>query len=124
MWTQKPSDNLVEAVGSPVQSLAAGTCHHICLPTAEVKVAAEEEVAAVGDVAAVEEHAAVEELAAVGDQRAGLVLSREEESLCLEGAQPMLRNGHHLRCEPHTKSLPGICLNINDLGDTVPKVIG
>ena len=58
MWTQKPSDK-VEAVGSPVQSPSAGTCHRIHLP------AVEEEVAAVEDVAAVEEHATVEELAAV-----------------------------------------------------------
>ena len=47
MWTQKPSDNLVEAVGSSVQSPAAGTCHRIHLPAAEEKVAAEDEVAAV-----------------------------------------------------------------------------
>ena len=35
----------------------------------------------------------------------------------------MLRNGHCLRREPHTESLPGIRLNIKDLGDAVPKVL-
>ena len=35
----------------------------------------------------------------------------------------MLGNGHRLRHEPHTESLPGIRLNIKDLGDTVPKVL-
>ena len=34
----------------------------------------------------------------------------------------MLGNGHRLRREPHTESLPGIRLNIKDLGDAVPKV--
>ena len=47
MWTQKPLDNLVEAVGCPVQSPAAGTCRRMCLPAAEEKIAAKEEVAAV-----------------------------------------------------------------------------
>ena len=64
MWTRKPTDKLVEAVGSSVQSPAAGTC----LPAAEE------------EVAVVEKLATVEELAAVGDQRAGLVPSREEAS--------------------------------------------
>ena len=35
----------------------------------------------------------------------------------------MLRNGHRLRHDPHTMSLPGIGLNIMDLGDTVTKVL-
>ena len=35
----------------------------------------------------------------------------------------MIGNGHRLRCEPHTESLPGIRLNIKDLGDAVPKVL-
>ena len=64
MWTQKPSDNLVEAVGTPVQSPSAGTFCCIHLPAAEEKVSAEEELAAVEDVAAVKENTAVEELAA------------------------------------------------------------
>ena len=33
----------------------------------------------------------------------------------------MLGNGHRLGHEPHTESLPGIGLNIKDLGDAVPK---
>ena len=61
-------DKLVEVVGSPVLSAAAGSCCHIRLPAAEKEVAAEEELAA------------VEEFAVVGDQRAGLVPSREEAS--------------------------------------------
>ena len=35
----------------------------------------------------------------------------------------MLGNGHRLRREPHTESLPGIRLHIKDLGDAVPKVL-
>ena len=68
MWSQEPTEMFVEAVGGPVQSPAAGTCRSIRLPAAEEEVAVVEEVAA------------VEELAAVGDQRAGLVPSREEAS--------------------------------------------
>ena len=98
MWTQEPTELLAEAVRSPVQSPAAGTCHCIRLPAAEQEVAAVAEVAAVGELAAVEEVAAVEELvaveelavvgelaaveklAAVRDQWAGLVPSWEEAS--------------------------------------------
>ena len=35
----------------------------------------------------------------------------------------MLANGHCLRREEHTESLPGIGLKIKDLGDAVPKVL-
>ena len=35
----------------------------------------------------------------------------------------MLGNGHRLGHEPHTESLPGIGLNINDLDDAVTKVL-
>ena len=35
----------------------------------------------------------------------------------------MLGNGHRLGRELHTESLPGIYLNIKDLGDAVPKVL-
>ena len=76
MWTQEPTEMLVEAVESvsPVQSPAARTCR-IHLPAAEEEVAVVEEVAAVEELAdmeelaAVEELTAVEELAAVGGQQ-------------------------------------------------------
>ena len=35
----------------------------------------------------------------------------------------MLGNSDRLRYESHTERLPGMCLNIKDLGDTVPKVM-
>ena len=35
----------------------------------------------------------------------------------------MIGNGHRLRREPHTENLPGIGLNIKDLGDAVMKVL-
>ena len=45
------------------------------------------------------------------------------DGLCLEGAPPMLMNGHCLGREPHTESLPVIGLNIKDLSDAVLKVL-
>ena len=80
MWTQKPSDNLVEAVGTPVQFPSAGTFRRIHLPAAKEKVSAEDELAAVEVVAAAEELAAVEDLDAVEEQRGGVVPSQEEAS--------------------------------------------
>ena len=68
IWTQEPTELLVEAVGSPVQSPATGTCCRIRLPAAEEEVAAVEELVVVG------------EFAAVCDQRAWLVPSQEEAS--------------------------------------------
>ena len=42
----------------------------------------------------------------------------------LKGIPPWIRNGHHLGREPQTEGHPGVRLDIEDVGDAVPHVLG
>ena len=42
----------------------------------------------------------------------------------LEGVPPYIRNGQRLRQEPQTEGFLGVGLDIEDIGDAVPQVLG
>ena len=53
-----------------------------------------------------------------------LILLKQLDDFVLEGIPPWIRNGQHLGREPQTEGLPGVCPNIEDVGDCVPNVLG